>query len=215
LAGQIDYPSTLIPVTGYPTLFIIQHATATLRQQFLHYVRLGTEIGMAVFRWDKRGTGSSGSGGAGTQQQDTLNAYQTAIQLQSVNRQHMVIVAQNEGSLLLHELYEDLVKLQKPLGIILAGNMIDEKQIIRLKTPLLSVVSKNDWNAWQIYAEAAVKAHNKAYHFDSTFYVAPNSNRRLMYEHGETFHRGAAAAMQEWLLKIVPQAIPPTQPPQE
>lgn len=212
LAGQIDYPLTPRPASGYPLIFVIPHATCTTRHGFQHFARLGTECGTAVFRWDKRGSGNSGSGSGGSIVADTLDAYQTALSQNHLDRTQTVIVAQNEGTLVLGEAYERFVALQKPVGVVLAGNMLDEKQILAVKAPVLAVVSKNDWNAWQIYAEQAVKAHKKAYRLNSDYYVAPNTNRRLMLEPGNTFHRGAANAVIDWLLKVTPSAVRPPQP---
>lgn len=208
LAGQMDYPITPHADTGYPLIFIIQHATCTSRHGYLHFARLGTELGIAVFRWDKRGTGNSGSGGEGTITGDTLAAYEMALSQKGMDRQQVIILAQNEGSLLLSEAYDQFAAIQKPLGVILAGNMLDEKQIVGIKAPLLVLVSKNDWNDWHIYAETATKAHNRAYKSNSSFYVAPNTNRRLMYDNGGAFHRGAAQVIADWLKARVPSALP-------
>jgi alpha-beta hydrolase superfamily lysophospholipase len=199
LAGQIDYPKTKLPADGFPVIFIIQHATCNTRNGYLHITKLGTEMGAAVFRWDKRGTGQSSSGGSGSVTVDTLRAYQTAISLPGIDRNRVVIVAQNEGSLLLHEAYEDFAAEQEPLGIVLLGNMLDEKRVLKIHVPIHIVVSKNDWNAWQIYAEAAADAHAEAYSYQASFYVATNTDRRLKYSNTSTFHRGAEASIKHWL----------------
>lgn len=202
LAGQMDYPEILPLEHGYPVIFTIQHATCNSRTGYEHITRVGTEVGFAVFRWDKRGTGSSGAGGGGSIIEDTLSAYRTALTQRMIDPTKAFIIAQNEGTMLLGEAYEDFAAAHKPMGVVLLGNMLDEKQILNIHAPVLSIVSKNDWNAWQIYAEAAVKAHNKTYRLNSEFYVAPNTNRRLMYENGGSFHRGAAQAIQNWLAKL-------------
>ena len=62
LAGQIDYSSQQPPETGYPLLFVLQSPTTTSRREYDYLVRVGASLGMAVFRWDQRGTGASGSG---------------------------------------------------------------------------------------------------------------------------------------------------------
>ena len=41
----------------------------------LHYADVALEAGYAVFRWDKRGTGRSGSGGLGSPIEDAVKAY--------------------------------------------------------------------------------------------------------------------------------------------
>jgi hypothetical protein len=204
LAGQIDYPEQTPPEGGYPLLFIIQHATCTSRDGYAHIARLGNEHGWAVFRWDKRGTGKSGASSQGDSTQDSLHAYKTALKQDDVNPEHAVIIAQNEGSLILGEQYEQFQATQVPLGVLLLGNMLDETQITAIACPTHIVMSKNDWNAWQTYGESASEKHAKYHKYDTDFYVAPNTNRRLMYINGGTFHRGAYTNIVEWLGKICP-----------
>jgi alpha-beta hydrolase superfamily lysophospholipase len=199
LAGQMDYPIQAQPTGGYPLIFIIQHATCNSRKGYEHYVRMATGLGIAVFRWDKRGTGSSGGGGGGSITLDTLSAYETALNQPGINKDMAFILAQNEGTLLLGETYRQFKKIQQPRGIILAGNMLDEAAIMALDAPVHVVVSKNDWNAWQIYAKGAAEAHAAKHKYRPSFYVATNTDRRLMYTNGTTFHRGAQASISHWL----------------
>jgi len=199
LAGQMDYPIQAQPSGGYPLIFIIQHATCNSRKGYEHYVQMATSLGIAVFRWDKRGTGSSGGGGGGSITVDTLSAYEAALSQPGINTDMVFILAQNEGTLLLGEAYRQFVNIQNPRGIILAGNMLDEKSVMTLDVPLHIVVSKNDWNAWQIYAKGAAEAHAAKYKYRPSFYVATNTDRRLMYTNGTTFHRGAQSSISLWL----------------
>ena len=199
LAGQIDYPDGKTPHTGYPLIFIIQHATCTSRKNQAHYAQLGMSAGAAVFRWDKRGTGSSGSSGQGSAANDVLYAYEKALSLPSINPNRAVIIAQNEGTLAVGEMYQQFAEIKRPLGVVLAGNMLDEKAIIAIDVPVHCVVSKNDWNAWQTYAEDAAEAHAAKYNYTASYYVATNTDRRLMYTSGATFHRGAASSITHWL----------------
>ncbi|MDQ7025998.1 MAG: hypothetical protein Q9P44_10615 [Anaerolineae bacterium] len=199
LAGQIDYPKTTLPSNGFPLIFIIQHATCHSRKRYLHITKLGSEMGAAVFRWDKRGTGRSSSGGSGSVMVDTLRAYEKAVNMPAIDRNRVVIYAQNEGTMLLQQTYKDFVSIQEPLGAILAGNMLDEKSILKVHIPLHIVVSKNDWNAWQIYAEAAADAQAEKYGYHASFYVATNTDRLLMYANTKTFHRGAESSIKHWL----------------
>lgn len=199
LAGQIDYPEGKTPTAGYPLIFVIQHATCTSRKNYAHYAELGLRAGAAVFRWDKRGTGASGSSGKGSTAMDALHAYEKALTLPSINPNRAVIIAQNEGSLIVGEIYRQLAKLHKPLGIVLAGNMLDESVILDIDVPVHCVVSKNDWNDWRVYAEKAAEAHAEKYNYAPSYYVATNTDRRLMYTSGATFHRGAASSITHWL----------------
>lgn len=84
------------------------------------------------------------------------------------------------------------------------GNMLDEKQILNLDVPIHVLMSKNDWNDWHIYAEKAVDAYNKAYDMDCHYYIAPNTDRRLMYSGGNSFDTGAAQHIEAWLKVLCP-----------
>lgn len=206
LAGQIDYSSDEPPPGGYPLIFVIQHATSTSRAEYQHLVRVGAALGMAVFRWDKRGTGASGSGGAGTALGDTLAAYKEAISQKYVNPNRVIIAAYNEGSLLLHEALDKFNAIQKPYGLVLIGNMLDEKAITALRMPVHIVMSKNDWNDWRTYARDAAEAHAIKTGYDTQYFVAPNTNRQLLYTSGGSFHRGAEKAISDWLDMICPDS---------
>lgn len=199
LYGKLDYPESRPPKNGYPLIFLIQHATCTSVDGYSHIARVGIESNAAVFRWDKRGTGKSGTGPNGSIEIDTLKAYQTAISQPNIDASRVVIFAQSEGTLLLGSLFNTFTTVQMPLGCILAGNMLDKTAILKVNAPVHIIVSKNDWNAWQIYAEAAADEHAEHYHFESSFYVATNTNRQLMYTNGDSFHRGAEASIKHWL----------------
>ena len=142
LSGQIDYPEHRRPAQGYPLFFVIQHGTSTSRKDYQHICDLGMTVGAAVFRWDKRGTGKSGHGSRGSVEVDTLKAYAYALNLPSINPTSVIIFAQSEGTLILQQAYKQFEQLQIPLGIILAGNMLDEKAVLTIKTPIHIVISK-------------------------------------------------------------------------
>lgn len=205
LSGQLDYPQMRQSTGGYPLIFVIQHATCTSRACFSHIAKLGTELGAAVFRWDKRGTGASGSGGSGSVTLDTVRAYETACSQPGIDTERVIIFAQNEGTLLLSEAYQDFAAVQPPIGVILAGNMVDERAILNIDVPVHLIISKNDWNDWRIYARAASENHAKRFKLPDSYYVATNTNRLLMYMGGgNTFHRGAEASIKHWLQYTCP-----------
>ena len=202
LSGQIDYPETSRPPNGYPLIFIIQHGTSTSRADYAHITSTGMSIGAAVFRWDKRGTGHSGNGSNGSIEVDTLKAYAFAAKLPGIDRSRIIIFAQSEGTLILGQEYQQFSSVQQAAGVILAGNMLDEKAIIAIDVPVHIVVSKNDWNDWRTYAEKASDAHAEKYGYESSFYVATNTNRMLMYSSGTTFHKGTETSIKHWLKHI-------------
>ena len=150
LYGKIDYPASEPHANGYPLIFLIQHATSTSLDGYAHVARIAMEMNAAIFRWDKRGTGKSGTGPNGSIEIDTLKAYQTALTQEKIDKARVIIFAQNEGTMLLGSLFNSFAAVQKPLGCILAGNMLDKTAILKINSPLHIVVSKNDWNTWQI-----------------------------------------------------------------
>lgn len=199
LAGQIDYPQADRPSNGYPLIFIIQHGTSISRADYEHVTALGTRAGAAVFRWDKRGTGRSGNGTSGSLANDTQKAYEFALSLPSINPERVIIFAQSEGTLLLGQDYGRFATIQRPQGVILAGNMLDERAVLSINVPIHFVVSKNDWNDWHTYAEKASDSHADKYAYTGSFYVATNTNRLLMYSSGNTFHKGTETSIRHWL----------------
>lgn len=207
LAGQINYPTAPTQPGEFPVIFIIQHATCTSRKAYGHLARIAVAHDMAIFLWDKRGTGASGSAGNGSVLVDTLKAYETALSQPGIDRQRAIIVAQNEGSLLLGDAFDDFSTIQPPLGVLLIGNMLDEDAITVIDRPAHIVMSKNDWNAWQTYARDAAAAHSRIGGYPTQYYVAPNTNRRLMYNSGGSFHNGAAHSISEWLDTLCPPSV--------
>lgn len=201
LAGQIDYPAAPPPAQGYPLLFTLHHAGCNTRDAYNHYVAMGLQAGYAVFRWDKRGTGRSGSGGRGSIVQDAINAYKTAIMQPGINQQQIVILAQAEGTVLLGEAFGMFSKVHQPAGAILVSNMLDEKAILNINTRIQIIATNKDWHPWQRFAKAACDAHNAAYAHGASFYVALDADRNLMNNRtGAWMFNGIARdTMTDWL----------------
>lgn len=204
LAGQIDYPNRPVPTNGYPLLFILPNACCTGRHGFNHHTEIGLQAGYAVFRWDKRGTGRSASGGMGCPEQDAVNAYLAAIQQADVDRNNVVIWTQTDASLLLGENYNRFKDVQQPLGIILSGNMLDENAILKLDTRVFCVTGERDWNLASRYAIKTIITHNEKYNLDSGSYVAQYADRKLIDTRNKMFHAGAEATIHDWLTGICP-----------
>lgn len=204
LAGQIDYPNLPIPNNGYPLLFIIPDACSTNRQAFNQQRDMAIQAGYAVFLWDKRGTGRSASGGVGCAEQDTIHAYKTAIGQADIDRNRVVIFTQTDASLLLETIYDQIKALQSPLGIILAGNMLDEKAILKLDTRIHCVTGDRDWNIASRYAINVVKSHENHYRLGSDAYIAQYADRKLTDTRNNMFHAGAEATVQNWLGDLCP-----------
>jgi len=214
LSGQIDYPAIPKPQGGFPLVFILQHAGCNTRDCYDHYAALALECGYAVFRWDKRGTGRSGAGGRGSTTQDAVYAYETAVSQDHINPRRTIILAQGAGTGLLGSSFGLFARVQPPYRVILISNLLDEEAILAIEAPLHIIMSDNDWNPWDKYAEAACAAHNAAYSYGATYYVAENSDRTLsdLSDPAQGLHRGARDMLQEWLSEAHParQLLPPT-----
>ena len=207
LAGQIEYPVASPPDNNrYPLIFLLHHAGWNSRADYAHYARTALNCGYAVFRWDRRGTGSSGAGGRGSPVQDAVSAYEVALSQLKVNSSEVVILAQGEGTLMLGSSYGLFARTQQPRGVILAGNMLDKAAIVAINAPVHIMTGENDWNDWKQYARDAAAAHNAAYDDGAAFYVADQADRMLMQTQDgkKIFHSGAEQAMTDWLQNLCP-----------
>ena len=203
LAGQMNYPSTPPPFSTntYPMIFVLHHAGGNTRKDYEHYARIALKSGFAVFRWDKRGTGRSGAGGRGSTTQDAVMAYEAALDQPNIDWRKSVVLAQNEGTLMLGESFGLFARHQPPAGVVLAGNMLNEKDILAIDSKVLIVNGEHDWNDWMTYAQKACDAHNGAYRHGAGFYVAHNADRILVTKKDNRFefHAGAMSTIRDWL----------------
>ncbi len=205
LAGQIDYPTTPKPESGFPLIFVLHHAGCNTRECYNHYTELALECGYAVFRWDKRGTGRSGAGGRGSTTQDAVNAYEIAIEQENVNPRRVTILAQGAGTGLLGSSFGLFARVQSPFGAILVSNLLDQDAILAVEAPVLVVMADSDFNPCSTYAEEACRAHNAAYKYGAQSYIAENADRDMAdVSDGSPFHRGARKIMQDWLKNAHP-----------
>jgi uncharacterized protein len=201
LAGQIDYPTASMPQAGYPLIVILHHAGGNTRNDFAHYASIALESGYVVFRWDKRGTGKSGASGRGSSMQDAVLAYATALKQPCIDSQKVVILAQGEGTLLLSEAFEAFENVQHPAGALLIGSLLDQKQILAIKTRVQVIIGAKDWISWQSYGKAPCDAHNAMYKFGARFSVAHHADRLLIdtRKPGKRVHIGAKQIIKDWL----------------
>lgn len=204
LAGQIDYPVSPPPRSGYPFLFVIHHAGGNTRADFEHYAQVGLECGFAVFRWDKRGTGRSGAGGRGSTLQDAVNAYKVALSQPGIDRERSIILAQGEGTLMLSDIFKALANIEKPEACLLIANLLDKDDILMLDTQVQIIIGAEDWISWRVYGKSACDAHNEKYGRDANFSVAHHADR-LLIDTRYTDHRihiGAKHIIKDWLYSL-------------
>lgn len=200
LAGQIDYPESPIPDNGLPLVFILHHAGGHTRASYQHYAEVALEAGYAVFRWDKRGTGRSGSGGLGSPIDDAIQAYRTALSQPNIDLKRVIVLTQGEGSLMLSDIFERL-EPEKPAAALLIGNLLDKVDILKIKTQIQVIIGEDDWISWQVYGRDACEEHRLNYDYGAAFSVAHHANRLLKdtrYE-DQRFHLGAKQIISDWL----------------
>lgn len=201
LAGQIDYPASRRPAQGYPLVFILHHACCNMRDDYVDYAQVALDKGFAVFRWDKRGTGHSGSSGRGSTTQDAVNAYETALSQPNVNRRAAVILAVGSGTALLGSSFGLFARVQRPQGAILVANMLNDTEVLAIDTQTLILMGEQDWNPAAIYGDAASAAHRKAYRHGAAFRLICGADRLLMSLNsgGSSLHPDARKAIGSWL----------------
>jgi len=204
LAGQIDYPYTPAPLEGYPLLVILHHAGGRIREDYTPYADTALEMGYAVFRWDKRGYGRSGSGGRGTTRQDTLNAYKVALSQPAVNRARVIVLALADGTLMLRDVFEALAQVQQPHAALLLGSLLDHEQILAIKTRVYILMGDNDWISWDTYGREASHAHAAAYPYGAQFNVVHFADRLLLdtRTRARALHLSAKQLIKDWLRTI-------------
>jgi hypothetical protein len=205
LAAQVDYPRTPPNYSGtYPLLFMLHHAGCHPLEHYAHFAHIGLESGFIVFRWDKRGSGRSGAGGRGSTTQDAVNAYEIALEQQKIDPRRTVIVAPAEGGLMLAESFGLFARIQKPSGVILAGNMLDADHISAIDAPVLVISGENDWMDWRAYGPQAAAAHKVRHEHSANFFLAKGADRGLMVEQNDRlgFHKGARQAIKSWLADL-------------
>jgi alpha-beta hydrolase superfamily lysophospholipase len=202
LSGQIDYPFSESHSRIFPLLFVLHHAGCDDREGYRHFAEAGLAAGYAVFRWDKRGTGRSGAGGYGSTTQDAVNAYEIALEQPSVDRRHVVILAQDAGTGLLGSSFGLFARVQRPYGVVLASNILNPEAAQAIDSRLLVLMGQHDWNRWQQYGKAVSEAHNSTRQHGAQYYVAPHADRMLIDPRTERFHYGANITLQDWLKHI-------------
>jgi pimeloyl-ACP methyl ester carboxylesterase len=202
LAGQMDYPATITATgKGHPLLFTLPHVGWNTRQDGQHYARTALNVGFAVFRWDRRGTGRSGAGGWGSTLQDAINAYDTALVQPHIDTSRVVILAQAESTQTLAEQFGLFARLGRPAGVVLVSNRLDASAITALDVPIYILQGEEDWYDCDRYVRSAVKAHQQAYSCGAQYYIAPRADNDMMINQRENrvFHLGAVLKLQEWL----------------
>jgi hypothetical protein len=204
LSGQVDYPDAPAPPNGYPLVFIMHHAGSYTREDVQHYADLALTSGQMAFRWDKRGSGRSGASGRGSTLTDTVKAYETALAQPGVNRQRVVIVAQSDGTAMLRDMFPQLESVMRPHSVLLVANMLDKREVTKIKANVKIIMGDRDWLSWHLYGKEASETHKQATPYAASYSIIGNANRRLndLRNGGNCFHPDAARIIADWLANV-------------
>lgn len=202
LAGQLDLPDSTPPAGGFPLLFILPYAFSNAREDFDEYARIASQTGYALFRWDKRGTGHSGSGGRGSTTQDAVNAYEIALSQPEINRKLAIILAVGAGTGMIGNAYGLFARIQRPAGVLMVANQLNPDEVLAVDTEIHILMSNEDWNPPETFGSAAALAHRRTYPYGAGFTLVRDSNRMLMVEYADGtphLHEDARRVMIAWL----------------
>lgn len=204
LSGQVDYPDVSAPPNGYPLVFIMHHAGSWTREDVQHYADLALQSGLIAFRWDKRGSGRSGASGRGSTLVDTVKAFENAIKQPGVNRQRVVVVAQSDGTAVLRDIFPQLEAITRPHSALLVANMLDKREIVKVKANVKIVMGDRDWLSWHLYGKEASEAHRQKHTYGASYSIIENANRRLndLRNGSSGFHPDAARVIADWLTNL-------------
>jgi alpha/beta superfamily hydrolase len=206
LAGELDLPRT---DGAAPLAFIIHHSGPVGRDAYGYMAELLTAAGFAVFRFDKRGVGASGGEYGCCEAEDALAAYRAAVAQDGIDRQRVFIVAQSIGTEHLAAHFADFAAIQPPVGVLLLSSLLGPEQVTAIAAPVHIIVADSEPNLDAVCAQA-VQAHQTAWPYGATCYVAAHSEHTLFdisagpidwSDPGwvNRYHRGAMQSLIDWL----------------
>jgi alpha/beta superfamily hydrolase len=175
LRGQWDLPPLL---TFPPVVFIIHHSGAVDRESYQYLAAKLVPVGYAVFRFDKRGTGSSAGVYGCCEDDDALAAYRAAMQEVALE-QRVFIIAQSIGTRILAQRWQEFAHIRQPDGVVLLSNLLADGETVAIQAPLHIIVSASETNLKAV-GEEARRAHQQAYPaYTASVAVIPNSEHTL------------------------------------
>lgn len=175
LAGQFDWVKGNKKV---PLVFIIHHSGPVDRDSYQYMAAFLVPAGYSVFRFDKRGTGSSEGTYGCCEAEDALAAYEAAIQQTYKPLPKVFIIAQSIGTQILAERYEDFEKVHPPDSVILLSNLLEGEEIIPIKAKVHIIISDQEPHLEKIGVEAA-NAHNRVHQSGASVFIAENTEHTL------------------------------------
>ena len=205
LAGELDVPRRESP----PLVFIIHHSGPVPRDAYGYMAERLVEAGFAVFRFDKRGTGSSSGVYGCCEAEDAIAAYQVAVAQPGIDRNRVLIVAQSIGTEILAAHFGEFSAIQRPAGVALLSNLLGPDHVVAIEAPLHIIVSDSE-PALDAIGRQAAAAHAEQWPVGATVYVAEQSEHTLFdITNGpidwsdpgwvKRYHRGAMQSLVDWL----------------
>lgn len=175
LAGQFDW---VRDNQRAPLVFIIHHSGSVDRDSYQYMAAFLVPAGYSVFRFDKRGTGSSEGTYGCCEAEDALAAYKAAIQQSHKPLPKVFIVAQSIGTQILADRYKDFENVHPPDGVILLSNLLEGEQIIPIESKVHIIISDQEPNIEKIGIEAA-DAHRRMHQSGASVFIVENSEHTL------------------------------------
>lgn len=175
LAGQFDWP---LESKRSDLIFIIHHADPITRDNYQFLAAKLVPLGYVVFRFDKRGTGSSRGEYGCCEAEDAIAAYQTAVTAHPERINNNFIIAQSIGTQHLANRFSFFSEVKPPTGVILLSSLLSVEEVLQIKAPLHIVMSDSEPS--QIAeGEAAVIAHQAEYSYGASLDTIENTEHTL------------------------------------
>jgi hypothetical protein len=206
LAGELDLPYAdgLVPL-----VFVIHHSGPVQRDSYGYMAELLVGEGYAMFRFDKRGTGSSQGEYGCCEGEDAVAAYRAAVAEQGIDLCNVFIVAQSVGTEYLAERFDEYAAIQRPRGVILLSNLLGPDRIDAIASPVHIIVSYSEPHL-ETLGLAAAEAHQSKYSYGASYYIAEHTEHTLFDISAgpidwndpswpNRYHRGAMRSMIDWL----------------
>ena len=205
LAGELDLSGRENPAL----VFIIHHSGPVPRDAYGYMAERLVEAEVAVFRFDKRGTGSSSGVYGCCEAEDAVAAYRVAVAQPGIDRSRVFIVAQSIGTEILADQFDEFSAIQPPAGVVLLSSLLGPDRVVAIEAPLHIIVSDSE-PALDAVGPQAAAAHTEQWPFGATVYVAEQSEHTLFditdgpidwSDPGwvERYHRGAMQSLVDWL----------------
>lgn len=173
IAGQLDKPTGDGP---FPLVILIAAGgnldrngsslqLEAFRDIYVPLVKIATDAGWAIFRYDRQGTGNSRPSNR-NEIIDALDAVIVARELPDVDRDRVVIIAHASGTEMLqrgYEFFEETIGFRALRGVVLLSNTVSSQAAGRMAGNLLVIIGQSDEAEESAISSAAVSVHRRNY----------------------------------------------------